>query len=310
MRCVRNEVRKGLLLVVLGSALGWLCLRRRVGVKWMLSPHPVVASSNAKYGPLVDCEFSEFSYGYAAIREAEADLSAVYRAAGAPVLPSLLQEEHLGWDVSLRYVEYALFLQFKRPQFVSRRHPASPTWPQVGVPHYRVAIDTDGHQHAALAALQHSLSVGGEHGNVYYAAPVFHTQFDFDQSYGLGRVLEQSTLVEPSDLGVMDGTHHLVSVGAGPPLILSEPRRPERPISWESLTTDARDRAARWRERDLDSRFTVGGLEEALRGSVSSLKRTIPHDLEAPITSRLQRSAAALGCGLVLLLLDDEDGNR
>lgn len=254
----------------------------------------------------MDCEFSEFSYGYAAIREAEADLSALYRAAGAPVLPSLLQEEQLGWDVSLRYVEYALFLQFKRPQFVSRRHPASPTWPHVGSPHYRVAIDTDGHQHAALVELQRSLHCGGDHGNVYYAAPTFHTQFDFDQSYGLGRVLERSTLVEPRDFGVMDGTHHLVSVGAVPPLILSEPRRPERPMSWESLTANARDRAASWRERELDRRFTVGGLDEALRESVSSLRRSVPHDLDAPMASRLQRSAAALGCGLVLLLLDEE----
>ena len=254
----------------------------------------------------MDCEFSEFSYGYAAIREAEADLSAAYHAAGAPVLPSLLQEEKLGWDVALRYVEYALFLQFKRPQFVSRRHSASPSWPHIGIPHYRVAIDTDGHQHAALIALQRSLSGGSERGHVYYAAPSFHLQFDFDQSYGLGRVLERSTLVEPSEFGVMDGTHHLVSARAGHQLILSEPRTPERPVSWESLRADVRDRAATWRDRDPDGRFTVAGLDEALRQSVSSLGRSVPHDLSAPVTSRLQRSAAALGCGLVLLL--DERG--
>lgn len=258
----------------------------------------------------MDCDFSEFSYGYAAIREAEAELAAVYRAAGAPVLPSLLQEEHLGWDVGLHYVEYALFLQFKRPQFVSRRHPASPTWPHAGVPHYRVAIDTDGHQHAALTALQHSLGSGFEHGNVYYAAPTFHTQFDFDQAYGRGGVLQRSTLIEPGEFGVMDGTHHLVSAGGAPPLILSEPRRPQRRVSWEVLTSDARERASSWRVRDREERFTIGGLEEALGQSVARLGRSVPRDLDAPMTSRLQRSAAVLGCGLVLLLLDEEHADQ
>ncbi|MTD53102.1 hypothetical protein [Amycolatopsis pithecellobii] len=45
---------------------------------------------------------------------------------GAPVLPSLRQEEHRGWDAQLRTVEYVLFLQFKRADYVSRRHPSSP----------------------------------------------------------------------------------------------------------------------------------------------------------------------------------------
>lgn len=38
----------------------------------------------------MDFDFSEFSYGYVAIREAESVLSEVYRSAGAPVLPSLV----------------------------------------------------------------------------------------------------------------------------------------------------------------------------------------------------------------------------
>lgn len=76
----------------------------------------------------MDADFSEFSFGYAAIREAESTLTEVYRAAGAPTLPSLELEEQLGWDAKVPTLDYALFLQFKRQTYVSRRHPSSPTW--------------------------------------------------------------------------------------------------------------------------------------------------------------------------------------
>lgn len=112
----------------------------------------------------MECKFSEFSYGYAAIREAESELALVYRANGAPVLPSLVAEEQLGWDAKQRFVEYALFLQFKRVQYVSRRHPSSRTWPHVGGRHYRFAIDTNGHQHQALLQLEAQLRSGAEAG--------------------------------------------------------------------------------------------------------------------------------------------------
>ena len=159
----------------------------------------------------MDCDFSEFSYGYAAIREAESELASIYHAAGAPVLPSLLAEEKLGWDAKLEFVEYALFLQFKRSEYVSRRHPASPTWWAVGGPHYRFSIDTDGHQHRALANLESSLAAGSDPGHVYYAAPGFHRQSEFDDAYSFGQVLEQSHLLSPSEFGLGTGKHHFVA---------------------------------------------------------------------------------------------------
>jgi len=179
----------------------------------------------------MECDFSEFSYGYAAIREAEAELAAIYKAAGAPVLPSLIAEEKLGWDAKLRFVEYALFLQFKRIEYVSRAHPASPTWWAMGGPHYRVSIDTDGHQHRALAALESNLALGSDPGHVYYAAPKFHRQNEFDNAYSYGQVLEQSHILPPSEFGLGVGKHHLVSDLRGDTQILSEPRRPDSLIA-------------------------------------------------------------------------------
>lgn len=253
----------------------------------------------------MDCDFSEFSYGYAAIREAEAELAQIYRSAGAPVLPSLLQEEHLGWDAKLTYVEYVLFLQFKRVEFVSRRHPASPTWHHVHEKHYRYSIDTDGHQHAALCELERNLAVGTDPGHVYYAAPTFHRQSDFDRSYGYGTVLQESSLTSPTEFGENDGVHHLVTDQAHQNLILSEPRRLESQVSWDSMTGHIRSRAATARERGRERTMTLGTLEEAVRVSEQLLARDISISQDAPITRRLERLAAILGCGLLLFTVDE-----
>jgi hypothetical protein len=253
----------------------------------------------------MDCDFSEFSYGYAAIREAEAELAAIYRAAGAPVLPSLVAEESLGWDAKLRFVEYALFLQFKRIEYVSRAHPASPTWWAAGGPHFRFSIDTDGHQHRALSVLQNNLALGPDPGHVYYAAPAFHRQDEFDQAYTHGEVLQRSHILEPSEFGLWTGKHHFVANPQGALQILSEPRIPERVMPWEPMTNRVRSRAAEARDRTRQRGLTLGQLEEAMSDSVSQLGRSLPHSVDAPLARRLQRSAAIIGCGLILFLVDE-----
>jgi hypothetical protein len=254
----------------------------------------------------MQCDFSEFSYGYAAIREAEAELASIYKAAGAPVLPSLLAEEKLGWDAKLQFVEYALFLQFKRIEYVSRSHPASPTWPAVGAPHYRFAIDTDGHQQRALLNLEFSLAGGTDPGHVYYAAPAFHSQHDFDDAYSYGQVLERSHILPPSEFGLGSGKHYFVSDLNGGVQILSEPRRPERVLEWQSMTAQVRDRAAMSRDRSREREMTLGDLEGLLDTSVRQLERDVSRPMDAPIGRRLQRGAAILGCGLILLVIDEE----
>lgn len=139
-------------------------------------------------------EFSEFSYGYAVVREAEALVGQTFKAAGAPLLPSLKQEEAWGFDAKISYVGYALFFQFKRADYVSREHPASPTWPHVGAAHYRWTIDTDGHQHAAMIQLEKDVATGLQVGDVLYAAPRFHAAHEFDEAYRQAEVLDRSTL--------------------------------------------------------------------------------------------------------------------
>lgn len=136
--------------------------------------HLRVATMPLSKGDLVDCDFSEFSYGYACIREAEGVIATAYAQAGAPHLPSLKEENKVGWDAAINTtMDYALFLQFKRPEFVSRQHPQSRTWPHAGSKHYRVSIDTDHAQHAALTNLEHQITTGVKKGDVFYVAPTF-----------------------------------------------------------------------------------------------------------------------------------------
>lgn len=255
----------------------------------------------------VDCSFSEFSYGYAAIREAESELTQAYQATGAPILPSLVEEEHLGYDAKLRFVEYALFLQFKRVQYVSRRHPALPTWPHVGGPHHRYAIDTDGHQHQALLELELRLWSGAEVGEVYYAAPTFHREHEFDEYYSRGQVLRRSSLVSPSEFGLDDGTHHLVVDEFGASLMLSSPRPPKRQ-AWERLVADVYRRGSNETDGHSRERVSLGFPEEALMSSVAILGRGRNLRRDAPPIRRIQRLAALLDCGLILFTAPVPEG--
>lgn len=253
----------------------------------------------------MDADFSEFSFGYAAIREAESTLTAVYGAAGAPVLPSLQLEEKRGWDAKVPTLDYALFMQFKRPTFVSRRHPSSPTWDQVGNPHYRVAIHTGEHQHQRLLELENELSSDALAANVYYVAPRFHLQADFDAAYLNGSVLDRSVIEPPSEFGD-DGTvhHHVTDATTLASQVLSEPRPPIKQTEWARVLEDTSTRARHRGQRS--DRPELPALEQTLLRATAGLERVSSRDLDAPVTRRIDRLATLLGCGLVLFgSLDD-----
>lgn len=244
-------------------------------------------------------EFSEFSFGYAAIREAESALAAVYKQAGAPVLPSLLMEEKYGWDANLPMVEYALFLQFKRPVFVSRRHAKSPSWSYVGDRHYRFAIDTGELQHRRLLELESECASKGRRADVYYVAPLFHRQPDFDSAYLNGLVLDQSVIVSPSEFG-SDGQvhHHATNAVTRAVYVLSDPRPPTQQIEWADVKHRVESLVV---QRDSGSRrLELAELEQVLLALVPESLRTRRRDDGAPIARRIDRLATILGCGLVL----------
>jgi hypothetical protein len=252
----------------------------------------------------VEAEFSEFSYGYAAARESEALLSAVWKQAGAPELPSLKKEKNLGYDLGLPFVGYALYLQFKRATFVSRHGPGSPTWSHIGAPHYRYRIDTAVDQHQTLLTLETRLESAG-FGEVLYASPLFHRQSQFDASYLATTILTDSLLVPPSEIG-RSGVHHVVATTPGVATILSEPRAAERVTTWNRLETDNRRRAIRAAQQNDRPSLTVRDLALMVEESLAFTRRDFAQTAEETPLDYLYRTASLMGCGLALIALDDE----
>lgn len=247
----------------------------------------------------MQCEFSEFSYGYAAVREAESELAGMYKQSGAPTLPSLVEEATVGYDAKVPLVRYALFLQFKRSEYISRGHPDSPTWWHFGAPHYRFQIDVSGHQHRELRVLETRLGTSFP-GDVLYAAPMFYRQSEFDTAYLGGHVLDRTMLVAPSAFDGLTGVHRFAHDGMGVRSILSEPRVPNRSPPWQVVLDQERSRAA---SVDNDRRrVPLSELEDVLVSAVAETGRDIVRDLGASVTRRVHRLAGLMGCGLLLFV--------
>jgi hypothetical protein len=196
---------------------------------------------------------------------------------GRPILPSLPEEEQLGWDVGYVTVVFAMFLQFKRGEYVSRQHPDSPTWHHVGMPHYRFAIDTAGHQFLAL----HHLAVVTQHlpVQVAYTAPRFHESQVFTGLHLARDVLDNSFGCNPLWVAVDGDVHHrVVSEDDTQHLICSDPvRTPNvmaRPYLEDALITHrGRDRA------DLTLEALANQLRSACMQAQMSDGRDQPRDV-------------------------------
>lgn len=157
---------------------------------------------------------SEFSYGYGVTRETEMLLEQTGLRA-VPFLPSLIQENDLGFDVAFDRPGAALMLQFKLGQSLTRFHRTdkSAPAPLLDRPFWRFSIDTaepDG-QFETLLKAEHA---GAE---VYYAAPRFSDWPHYANVFERKEVLDNSLLVRPSEIraaldaqGATDGVHRII----------------------------------------------------------------------------------------------------
>src|SRR3989442_10599538 len=133
--------------------------------------------------------FTEFSYGFGLASEiAELARSGLM---SAPILPSLVDESQLGWDINFRFLGMSLFLQFKLGDFLTRR--TAVQWSLYGHPYFRFEVYRRSHspQHNLLVRL------GKREPFTFYAAPIFHTDAEFNHHF-LSRSLVGSTLFVPA----------------------------------------------------------------------------------------------------------------
>ena len=157
---------------------------------------------------------SEFSYGYGITREVQNLLSDV-AIETVPFMPSLIQEDELGFDVGFNRPGAALLLQFKLGQSLRRfvRGYNCFAVPALDKPFFRFSVNTaepDG-QFETLLKAEYD---GAE---TYYVAPIFADWPEYARLFETGAVLEQSILVTPSTIrnalvaqGSPDGMHRVV----------------------------------------------------------------------------------------------------
>ena len=245
---------------------------------------------------------SEFSYGYGVTRETEMLLEQTGLRA-VPFLPSLIQENDLGFDVAFDRPGAALMLQFKLGQSLTRFHRTdkSAPAPLLDRPFWRFSIDTaetDG-QFETLLKAEHA---GAE---VYYAAPRFSDWPHYANVFERKEVLDNSLLVRPSEIraaldaqGAADGVHRII-YDRYRVHVCSKPRR----IS-EVYGSDAVAKIASIvRERELPAGALIERIFDGLANR-SLVQRTTPIDTSedvfmpsddlggraSPEYARLQRS--------------------
>ena len=153
-------------------------------------------------------DFSEFSYGFAFAHE-YVNRNPGLR--GAPELPSLIKEAETGHDLKLGY-GHPKYFQFKLSTYLERKNAMH--WEDHLKPHYRVRLTTrpkPNHppgtdQHSQLKRLSETVD------NVFYVAPKFHSQGEFDRFFLLRQVTDNSLWAPLKDLRrVTDNKTHYMT---------------------------------------------------------------------------------------------------
>ncbi|MGD8623765.1 MAG: hypothetical protein PVF47_12290 [Anaerolineae bacterium] len=155
-------------------------------------------------------EFSEFSYGFALSYEVMNALQP--GVVGAPLFPSLRAQAGTGTDVEFAPAGCPLFLQFKLAAYMKTAR--AKQWATYGGPYFRVVIPgrTRSNQHNLLRELSR---VEPE---VYYAAPAFYRQIEFNQAFVNDEILFQSRFIALRHLpDLADDREHYLTYCHGVP---------------------------------------------------------------------------------------------
>lgn len=152
--------------------------------------------------------FSEFSYGYAMTEDIVSSSGPLM---AAPIFPSLSKEgKHGGFDVEIDVPGLPLFLQFKLSECMLRSSAQEAKSGYLAAPFYRM------HLRPLKRSKQHQLllDLEGAGHRVYYVAPAFHTEQEFNFAYRNHQVVSSSVFVSPAAIGPLpDDFEHYVSFG-------------------------------------------------------------------------------------------------
>lgn len=164
-------------------------------------------------------EFTEFSYGFAVTHELILQNSG--NVVAAPEFPSLIREGQAGggYDVRLNFGTF-LFLQFKLSEFMYGGRALYGSL--IGLPYYKFWVTPrwQSQQHRMLVDLENA----GQ--QVYYAAPIFHLQTDFNAEFQGNTVVNRSIFISPAEIGhLADDDDHCLVFNNLEAYFCSEPRK-------------------------------------------------------------------------------------
>jgi hypothetical protein len=152
-------------------------------------------------------EFTEFSYGFALTQE-------LVQSGGpfgywAPYFPSLIVEGKSGggYDVRIDRGKF-LYLQFKLSEYMVGGPRGAGQEDIIDLPYYRFWITP------RQRSLQHKMLVQLEEkgAEVYYAAPIFHTEESLNSAFNSRTVADSSAFFSPAEIDYLqdDGSHCMV----------------------------------------------------------------------------------------------------
>jgi len=224
-------------------------------------------------------EISEFSYGYAVTEGMIRRYSSGLRA--APIFPSLFQEGQAGggYDVLIQRRGVPLFLQFKLSECMVRSTALEVKQGKLTPPFYRMHFrPPPSDQHELLLRLESS----GE--QVYYIAPMFHTEEEFDVAYLSGNILKRLIFLRPSAIGTIPDSrrHHVAFQDRAQWWFCSDPKEGHEPTDEETMERALR-RAVREDGRGARTRESW----EQLAGKLVSLVAEVTGRSEGMAAQRL-----------------------
>jgi hypothetical protein len=251
-------------------------------------------------------QISEFSFGYALTEALVRDSSSPVIA--APLFPSLYQEGKPGggYDVMLNTGEAFLFIQFKLSDCMVKRNAQECVNGHFSPPFFRMHLRPrwSSNQHAMLMALANQ-------GHwVFYAAPTFYTQNDFNRAYIGGSIIDKTFFIGPPEIGLFtdDEDHHVAFDAAHNRMAFSKvPRKVGGRMgrAWtEKVTNELRERSRKPLSRD-DAAKTAYAVTEVLSSFARTedrllLEKRLREQEEHPLAQLATVSRTFLDCELLL----------
>jgi len=193
---------------------------------------------------------SEFTFGYAFLYEQThanwANLLAT------PVLPSLQQEQHGGWDAHLPLVGADYYYQFKLTDHLSRSNSKFIADGTYAAPYYRLAFhrrnNNQQHQRLRIHAATHP--------NTFYVAPEFQTIDQFNSAFLSRQIASRSRVIPLSQCDdVSDNEQHFITFRPGSRAWIQHSQMKRRSVSYKGEDMEALYRRDDKNWRKIDGSF-------------------------------------------------------